>query len=42
VDLVYDINTVLTDLRRDPYLLGEHPDIVYRVVGGGIEFMNVI
>ena len=39
--LIDDVNLVFSHLGRDPYLVDEVPDIVYRVVGGRVEFKDV-
>ena len=41
VDLVDDIHLVLSDLRRDPHLVDETADVIHRVVGSGVEFVDV-
>lgn len=41
VDLVDDIHLVVADLRWDAHLVNEAADVVNRVVGCGIEFVDV-
>lgn len=41
VDLVDDIHLVVADLWRDAHLVNEAADVVNRIVGGGIEFVDV-
>ena len=40
--LIDDIDAVAADLRRDPHLVGQGADIVHRVVGGGVEFVDAV
>ena len=40
VHLVDDIDTILSHLGRNPHLVREVPDVLHRVVGGGIELVN--
>ena len=42
VHLVDDIYLILTNLRRDAYLLHQLANVIYRVVGSSIEFVNII
>ena len=39
--LVDDIDAVSADLRRNSHLIGQVADIVHRVVGGGIKFVDI-
>jgi hypothetical protein len=39
--LINDINAVFSYLGQDTHFIDETPDIVHRVVGGSIEFMNI-
>ena len=41
MDFIDDIHLVFSDLRRDPHLVDQVPDIIHRVVGGGIKLMDV-
>jgi hypothetical protein len=41
MDLVYDINFIPAGLGSEPDLLDQCPYIIYRVIGCGIEFMNI-
>ena len=41
VNLVDDIDLVLTDLRGNAHLLDKASDVFHRVVGGGIKFVDV-
>jgi hypothetical protein len=41
VDLVYNIDFELTELRRVAHLIDQAADILHRVVGGGIQFENI-
>ena len=40
--LIDNIHLILTDLWRNPHLLYQLADIIYRIIGRGIQFMNVI
>jgi hypothetical protein len=40
--LIDDVNAVASYLRRDPDLLGQGPDIIHRIVGGSIQFMDAV
>ncbi|MPM51070.1 hypothetical protein SDC9_97816 [bioreactor metagenome] len=42
MNLIYNIHFVLSYLRRNTYLIDEGTDVIDRVVGGGIQFVNVI
>ena len=42
VHLVDDIYLILTNLRRDAYLLHQLANVIYRVVGSSIEFVNIV
>jgi hypothetical protein len=42
MDLIDDVHTVLSDLRGDPHLVYQLPDIIYRIVGCRIQFVNGI
>ena len=42
VYLVDDEHLILSDLRRDTYLIGQIADILDRVVGSGIQFRNIV
>lgn len=39
--LIYDIDLVFSCLRRETYLLYQRPDIIYRVVGRSIQFVDI-
>ena len=41
VHLIYDIDLVFACLGRKTHLLYQRAYIIYRVVGGGIQLMNV-
>ncbi len=41
VDLIDDIDFVLADLRRNPYLLHQIPDVIHRVVRCRIKLIDV-
>ena len=42
VHLVDDIYLILTNLRRDAYLLHQLANVIYRIVGSSIEFVNIV
>jgi hypothetical protein len=42
VNLVYDIYTVTSNLRRYSYLVNQVADIVNRVIRSSIEFVNIV
>ncbi len=42
VYLVYDIDAVFANLGRDPDLVNKFADVIHRIVGSRIEFMNGI
>ena len=42
VNLIDDIDTVFADLWGNPHLVGQVSYIVYRVVRGGIQFMDIV
>ncbi len=41
VDLIDDVDLVLSDLGRDAHLLHEVADVIHRVVGGGVQLVDV-
>ena len=42
VDLVYDVNAVLSHLRRNLHLVHQVLDVINTVVGRGVQFVNTI
>ena len=42
VDLIYDIDAVAANLRRNAHLVGEGTDVLHRVVAGGIQLMDAV
>ena len=42
VDLVYDVYTVLSNLRRHLHFLHQGLDVLYRVVGGGVQLVDAV
>jgi hypothetical protein len=41
VHLVNDVYFILSGLRWDAYLIDQVADVIYRVVGRGIEFKHI-
>ena len=41
MDLIYDIDLILTSLWCKAYLLYQGPDIIDRVIAGGIQLMDI-
>ncbi len=42
MNLIDDEYLIFSDCRRDTHLVDQRTDIVDRVVGGSIQFMNII
>ena len=42
MNLIDDEDLIFSDCRRDTHLVDQRTDIVDRVVGGSIQFMNII
>jgi hypothetical protein len=40
VNLVNDVHFIIPVLRRNPDLFIQHPDVIYRIVAGCIQFMD--
>jgi len=41
MNFIHNINLVLTRLGGKPHLFHQGPDIVHRVIGSGIQFMDI-
>ena len=42
VHFVDNVNLVFAQLWRNAHLFGQRTDVVNRVVGGGIQFVNIV
>jgi hypothetical protein len=42
VNLIDDVNAVLADLGRYPHFIHQGTDVLHRIVGGGIKFVDIV